>query len=74
MASLKPVDQGFVKRGSNSSFTYAGITQRAFSVGIPNLYWGKEVQNQACADQRKKNKPNFNKKSWKNKAHEARSE
>lgn len=57
MASLKPTDQGFFKQGSNSSLTYTGITQHAFAVSIPNLYWGKEVQNQAYADQRKKTNP-----------------
>ena len=47
------MDQDFVKQGSNSSFTYAGITQLAFTVVMPNLYRGKEVQNQASDDQRK---------------------
>lgn len=51
------MDQGFAKQGSNSSLTYASITQLAFAVGIPNLDWGKEVKNQAYADQREKNPP-----------------
>lgn len=45
VASLKSMDQDFVKQGSNSSFTYTGITQLTFTVVTPNLYWGMEVEN-----------------------------
>lgn len=34
----------FCKQGSNTSLTYAGITQLAFTVVVLNLYWGKEVR------------------------------
>lgn len=47
------MDQDFVKEGPNSSLIYASITQLAFTAVMPNLYRGKEVQNQAYVDQRK---------------------
>lgn len=49
----KSKDEDFVKQGSNSSLTCAGVTQLAFTVVMPDLYWGKEVQNQTYVDQRK---------------------
>lgn len=51
------MDQDFLKQGPNSSLTNVPITQLPFTVAMPNLYQGKEMQNQSYVDQRKKNKP-----------------
>lgn len=49
----KSKNEDFVKQGSNYSLTSPGVTQLAFTVVMPDLYWGKEVQNQTYVDQRK---------------------
>lgn len=48
------MDQDFLKQGPNSSLTNVPIIQLPFTVAMPNLCQGKEMQNQSYVDQRKK--------------------